>query len=175
MRAIPALLAMPSAGAAPLPAVQVFDLGRYMGRWYVIADVPSRFARGRIARSDDYQLQADGRIRVSRWYRHDFDHPPRCWHGRAWLPEPTKPSRWRLQWLWPWQQDRIIIALSEDRQVSLVGGLSRRQLWIMARSPSVDEAVYQELLQVAAGQGFATDRVRRLVQLPEQRGLPGFA
>ena len=46
----------------PLKTVTKVDLGRYMGRWYVIANIPYSLERGKVASYDTYARQADGRM-----------------------------------------------------------------------------------------------------------------
>ena len=49
-------------GGPPLETVDRVDLERYMGRWYVIANIPYFGERGNVAGRAIYRLRDDGRI-----------------------------------------------------------------------------------------------------------------
>lgn len=157
----------------PLKTASRVDLARYMGTWHVIGNVPNLFERGKVATADEYHLQPDGRIAITYHYRNGFDAPELTWHGIAWLPDTNDPARWKVQLLWPFRTDYVILALEPERAV-LVGLPSRRLLWIMARQTQLPDADYQHLLQLAAAQGFPVDQVRKVPQRPQDVGQPGF-
>ena len=51
-----------ASASAPLTTVRNVDLSRYMGRWYEIANVPTRFQpSGATNTTATYSLQADGK------------------------------------------------------------------------------------------------------------------
>lgn len=162
------------AADAPLKTVDHVDLPRYMGTWYVIATIPNMFERGKVATADEYRLRPDGTIDNWFHYRKGFDQPAQKWHGKAWLPDPGDASRWKVQLLWPFRSDYSILALSDDYRISLVGLPSRKLLWVLAKDPHVDEVVYKRLLEVARGQGYPVEKMRKVPQRPEDVGKPDF-
>lgn len=159
---------------APLKAVENVDLPRYMGTWYVIGNIPNFAERGKVATADEYRLRPDGKIDNVYHYRKSFDAPEKTWHGKAWVPDPRQPGRWKVQLLWPFRSDYTILAVSDDYRVSMVGLPSRKLLWILSKDRTMDEAVYRRLLDVAREQGFPVENVRRVPQVPGDAGKPGF-
>ena len=59
----------------PLTSTADVDLERYMGRWWVIANVPYFAEKGKVATADIYALREDGRIANVFAYRKAFDKP----------------------------------------------------------------------------------------------------
>ena len=47
-----------------LPAVENFDVARYMGTWYEIARLPQWFERNMNAVKAEYTLQPDGTVKI---------------------------------------------------------------------------------------------------------------
>lgn len=162
------------AGQPPLRQAKSVDLDRYMGTWYVIAHVPYFAERGDVATADEYRRRGDGGIAVTYHYRKGFDAPEKTWGGRAWLPDPADPAHWKVQLVWPFRSDYVIVDLSPDYRSVLVGLPSRKLMWIMARERQLPEADYRRLLDVAKTQGFPVDQVRKVPQRQQDLGQPGF-
>jgi apolipoprotein D and lipocalin family protein len=60
-------------------------------------------------------------------------------------------------------------------RIMLGGDENDRSLgWVFARTPTIDDADYHALLDRFAALGYDTGRFRKVIQLPEQIGLPGF-
>ena len=49
-------------------------------------------------------------------------------------------------------------------EYAVVGEPDRKYLWILSRSPQMDEALYQQLLQKMAAKGFNTEKMIRTSQ-----------
>ena len=57
-----------------------------------------------------------------------------------------------------------IIALSPDYTYALVGDPAREYLWILSRSPQMDDATYNRLVEEARTQGFDVSRLQKTRQ-----------
>ncbi len=165
-----ALAAAQDTSRAVRPVAHV-DLARYAGRWYEVARFPNRFQAKCVGEtSADYSLLPDGQIRVVNACR-TADGVTRV-EGRARLAEPGRTSTLKvrfapaflsfLPFVWG---DYWILDLTEDYRAALVGSPDRRYLWILARTPHLDEPTYQRMVAAAAAQGFD---MARLVDSPEQ-------
>lgn len=180
-RPLPVLLALLGVGMLagcasqpPLREAKNVDLDRYMGTWYVIGHVPYFAENGDVASADEYRRKPDGGIAVTYHYRKAFDKPEKTWGGKAWLPNPADAAHWKVQLVWPFRSDYVIVDLAPDDGAVLVGLPSRKLMWIMARQRQLPEAEYQRLLGVAKAEGFPVDAVRKVPQRPEDVGQPGF-
>lgn len=170
--ALPALLAaalwaLPSgpgcAQRPPPPAVaHDVDLARYAGRWYEIASFPQWFQRGCVATRATYTLRADGRLDVVNECRDEtFDGEIRRANGVAWPVDPEASlAKLKVQFIWPFSGDYWIIDLDPEYRFAAVGSPSRKYLWILSRTPTMDPGTYEALLRRVASKGYDLGRLR---------------
>ena len=88
-----------STGGTAMPPLRTeasVDLERYMGRWWVIANVPYFAERGKVATADIYALREDGRIDNTYAYRKAFDKPEKTMKGLATVVPGTNNAQWRI-------------------------------------------------------------------------------
>ena len=155
-------------GSAPLRTVARADLDRYLGMWYEIARFPHRFQEGCLASTATYARLADGRIRVENACRDaNRDGEVRRATGVAWVAsgDPSN-AKLEVQFFWPFRGDYWIIELDPDYRYAVVGHPSREYLWILSRTPRMDEVVYQELLRRIAVHGYDVTRIQRTLHPP---------
>jgi apolipoprotein D and lipocalin family protein len=168
---LPGVLLMTIA-AAPLPTQDWVDLARYAGRWYEIARLPNRFQEqcaGDVAAS--YMLSPDGRVTVRNECRRKDGSTTRA-DGVARRADDNGPaSRLKVRFAPAWLSflplvwgDYWIVELDRDYRHALVGEPSRKYLWILSRTPVMDDATYDSLVAVAARLGFDTARLARTPQ-----------
>ena len=56
--------------------------------------------------------------------------------------------------------DYRILALGENYEYALVGGDKDIYLWILSRTPDLDEDIIKDLIQVAKDKGYRVDKIR---------------
>jgi apolipoprotein D and lipocalin family protein len=170
---VAALLGIGCATAGPpLEVVESVDLERYLGQWYEIASYPQWFQRGCVASMASYSRREDGRIRVENSCRDErLDGPLRRAEGVAWPADPEgSAARLKVRFFWPFSADYWIIELDPEYRYAVVGHPSRDYLWILSRSPQMDESLYQRLLVRIEGHGYDTGRLQRTLQPPGESG-----
>ena len=59
------LLGLDAVKLPPVPTVASVDLPRYMGRWYIIASIPTSFEKGAHNSVESYELNPTARSRPS--------------------------------------------------------------------------------------------------------------
>jgi apolipoprotein D and lipocalin family protein len=136
------------------------DLVRYMGTWYEIAKYPNRFQKGCLCTIADYSLQPNGKVRVVNRCR-TADGKVREAKGWAKVADPSTHAKLKVTFFWPFFGDYWILDLDKDYTRVLVGDPGRRFLWILSRTPRMEEAAYQNLTQRAAELGFDPTRLVR--------------
>ncbi len=149
---------------AVVPSV---DLARYQGQWYEIARFPNRFEKSCASDvSATYTLSADNTIRVVNECRKANGEVKRA-AGKARKADkegPTSKLEVRfapafLSFLPAVWGDYWVIDLAPDYSYSVVGDAGRDYLWILSRTPVMDEAKYQKAVGAAAAQGFDVGRL----------------
>ncbi len=167
---IVALLCAASAVAQEKPLVVVpnLDLQKYAGLWYEVARFPNRFqdkCAGDV--TAQYTPHPDGRVIVTNRCR-TRDGKWDDAEGVARRVEGAPPSALEVRFapallsflpnVWG---DYQVMELDEGYTYSLVGTPDRKYLWVLARTPSLDEATYKKLLDAATSQGFDTTKLMR--------------
>jgi apolipoprotein D and lipocalin family protein len=150
-----------------LEVVSSVDLSRYAGKWYEIARLPNRFQEkcaGEV--TANYSQLEGGQLKVVNECRQKDGQITRA-EGRARLADEGGPNSklevrfapaW-LGWLPMVWGDYWIIDLAPDYSFSVVGAPDRKYLWILSRTPQMDEAIYQRIVERTAARGFDVSRL----------------
>ncbi len=147
---------------APVQVVESLDLARYAGKWYEIARLPNRFQRACAGDTTaTYTLRPDGRIDVLNQCREADGklRSARAVAKRAGGNEPT--SKLKVTFFWPFQANYWVIALDPDYRWAVVGEPGRKYLWILSRTPQMDETEYERVLSLIEKQGYQTKNLLR--------------
>ena len=144
-----------------LEVVGAVDLSRYAGRWYEIARLPNRFEK-KCADSvtATYTLRSDGKVDVvNRCRKANGEYTTA--KGKAKIVDKKTNAKLKVTFFWPFYGDYWILDLGPNYEYAVVGAPNRDYLWILSRTPQLDEQLYQRLLRELATRGFATDRMIR--------------
>ena len=96
-----------------------------------------------------------------------FDGELRRVEGVAWVTDENKSlAKLKVQFFWPFRGDYWIIELDPEYRYAVVGHPSRDYLWILARTPTMDPAIYATLLARIEAQGFDLEQLNRTPQPP---------
>ncbi|HEY3419261.1 MAG TPA: lipocalin family protein [Methanomassiliicoccales archaeon] len=151
-----------------LKTVEHVDLTRYMGTWYEIAKFPQRFEKGLVGVTATYSLLPNGKVQViNGGYVGDLSGRHRTAKGKAWVVDTGSNAKLKVSFFWPFAADYWILELGKEYEYAVVGDGSRKYLWILSRTPRMDVAVYDELLQRIGEKGFDTSRLEKD---PQQNG-----
>ena len=159
-----------SAPRPPIALAGPVDLPRFMGDWYVIANIPTFLEKGAHNAVESYRLDADGSIATTFTFRAGaFDGPEKRYTPRGFVREGQGNAVWGMQFIWPIQADFRIVYLTPDYGQTVIGREARDYVWIMARTPAIPEADYQSILSFLAGQGYDVTRIQRVPQRWEKQ------
>lgn len=161
--------------ALPLQTVPV-DLPRYMGRWYVIANIPYFAEKGYVASRAEWSLRSDGKIDdVFFGRKGGFANPERRYQFLDTVKPGSGGGEWRVRLFWPIYVTQLTLYVDPDYQFTILGYPGKTLGWIFARQPQISDSDYRSLLARLDSMGYDTSRFRRVPQVAEQLGLPGFA
>jgi len=148
-----------------LPTVAHVDLQRFMGDWYVIANIPTSIEKNAYRAKESYRLAADGTIETTFTFRAgSFDGPEKRHTPRGFVVDTHSNAVWGMRFVWPIKADYRIAYLSEDYSQTLIARNKRDYLWIMARTPQLAEADLQKLIDVAVSLGYERSKIQRVPQ-----------
>lgn len=155
----------------PLRTVDAVDLKRYSGTWYEIARYPNRFQRD--CHSDtkaEYTVRKDGKVQVVNSCRQN-DGRTKTARGTAKIADKRTNAKLRVTFFWPFYGNYWVIGLSPDYRYAIVGEPKRKYLWILSRTPEMDEARYQSLVEQIREAGYDPDKLIKTPQSP-RKGQP---
>jgi apolipoprotein D and lipocalin family protein len=156
-----ALLGQGCARPAPLPVAEDVDLERFMGRWYVLASIPTFLERGAHNAVETYRRDADGTIATTFTFRRGaFDGKLVEYTPRGFVSE--EPAVWGMQFVWPIKADYRIVYVADDYSQTVVGRSARDFAWLMARTPELREADYERFISLLDELEYDITKVRRV-------------
>jgi len=160
-----ALLSACQASLPPLETVDYVDLERFMGDWYVIANIPTFVEKGAHNAVESYRLDEDGTIATTFTFRKDaFDGPEKQYHPRGYVRDTESNAVWGMQFVWPFKGDYRVIYLADDYSATIIGRNPRDYVWLMARSPAISDEQYRQAVQLIADAGYDTTQLQRVPQ-----------
>jgi apolipoprotein D and lipocalin family protein len=128
----------------PLQTVDFVDLERYLGTWYEIASIPQSFQEGCENSKAQYSQMRSGKIRVVNTCT--IDGRIKRARGKAWVVDKETNAKLKVQFFWPFKGDYWIIDLDKDYQFAVVGAPNRDYLWILSRSKTMSNDLYNKIM-----------------------------
>lgn len=164
MKKIFLLLALLLTGCTGIPAniepVTPFDVEKYLGTWYEIARLDHSFERGLTRVTATYSQRDDGGVRV---LNRGYSAQDKVWkeaEGKAYFVRAPDQGYLKVSFFGPFYGSYIVMELDQAKyQYALVCGPDRSYLWILARTPHLQEDIRAALVAKAAALGFDTDKL----------------
>ena len=135
--------------------VKNLDQSRYLGGWYEIARFDHHFERGLEECKALYKLHEDGKIDVTNTGVKNGQ--PKVAQGKA--KTTDNPALLRVSFFGPFYSDYRVMMLGSDYEYALVGSKSPKYLWILSRTPQLDESVKQAILAEATRRGYDVSKL----------------
>lgn len=147
--------------------VHNFNLEKYLGKWYEIARLDHSFERGLTRVTATYSLRDDGGVKVVNRGYSEEDHAWSQAVGKAYFVKTPDVGYLKVSFFGPFYGSYVIFELDHaGYQYSVVSGPDKSYLWILARTPSISEALLHELVEKAASLGFDTQKLIFVCQEP---------
>ncbi len=146
--------------------IQDFSLDRYLGTWYEVARLDHSFERGLSHVSAEYSLRDDGGVRVKNI---GYSAAKDRWQeavGKAYFVKGENTGHLKVTFQWPFYSSYVVFKLDDDYQHSYVTGNDLNTLWLLSRTPTVDDRVLQAFKTEASQRGFDVTSLRMVNQTP---------
>lgn len=148
-----------------MKTVDYVDLERFMGSWYVIANIPTFLEKGAHNAVETYELNEDGSIQTTFTFLKDgFDGEAKEYNPKGFVRDTQSNALWGMRFIWPIKADYRIVYLDEDYSQTVVARQKRDFIWIMARTPSISEDDYERLIELAESIGYDVSKIERVPQ-----------
>jgi len=145
--------------------VKELDLNRYLGTWYEIARFPHSFEKNLVGVTATYNLREDGKIKVlNEGYKNALNGERSKAVGKAKIPNKLEPGKLKVSFFWIFYADYYVLELDENYQYVMIGSSSDKYFWILSRTPQMEPAVYEMLLEKARKRGYNLDKLYKVPQ-----------
>ncbi|WP_240701897.1 lipocalin family protein [Pseudoalteromonas rubra] len=135
-----------------------FELNRYLGKWYEIARLDHSFERGLSKVTAQYSMRDDGGVKV---INRGFNAEENQWReaeGKAFFVNQDDEAYLKVSFFGPFYGAYVVFELDHDNyQYAFVSGPDTDYLWLLSRTPQVDQAIIDKFVRMADERGFDTD------------------
>jgi apolipoprotein D and lipocalin family protein len=148
-----------------MDTVDYVDLERFMGEWYVIANIPTFIEKEAYNAVETYSLNDDGTIATNFTFRKGgFDGDEKEYNPKGFVKDTESNALWGMQFIWPIKADYRIVYLDEEYSQTVIGRKQRDYVWIMARTPTISDADYEKLIKFSESLGYDASEIRKVPQ-----------
>lgn len=163
------LSACGSQNLKPIDTVEHVDLKRFMGEWYVIANIPTFIETDAYNAIETYKMNEDGSIATTFTFRQGSAEGNRKqYNPTGFIVDKQSNALWDMQFIWPFKAEYRVIYLDDDYQTTIIGRSKRDYVWLMSRQPAIEENNYRSLLRFIQSQGYDIDKVQKVPQVWSQ-------
>jgi len=130
-----------------------FNVEKYMGTWYEIVRFPHSFEKDLTDVTATYTIINDNKVEVlNKGLKFGKEKTAK---GKAKFAGDKDKGHFKVSFFGPFYADYIILELDkENYNYALVTSSSYNYLWILARTPQLDDEILNKLLKTAEDTGF---------------------
>lgn len=148
-----------------MKTVNYVDLDRFMGDWYVIANIPTFLEKGAHNAVENYTMNEDGTIATTFTFLDgSFDGKLKEYTPKGFVKDTKSNALWGMRFIWPVKADYRIVYLDDTYTQTIIGRQKRDFVWIMARTPTISDEDYKRLITIAASLGYDTAAIEKVPQ-----------
>ncbi len=138
------------------------DVGRYCGTWYEIASFAPKEERKCVKIKAEYTLNSAGYVDVRNSCRRKGRE--KSIRAKAFVVPDTGGAKLTVRFFRFIKGDYWIVDLAEDYSWAVVSGPTMRSLWILSRTPYLDDSLYSSIVEKLRERGFDTERLVKTMQ-----------
>lgn len=131
------------------------ELDLFMGDWYVVANIPTFIEKGAYNAVESYVRTSENVIDTTfSFNKGSFTGEKKQYNPTGFVTDDPSNAEWKMQFLWPFKSEYIIVYVDPDYQYTIIGRKKRDYLWIMARNPTIFPEQLQKLIDIAVAEGY---------------------
>lgn len=148
-----------------LETVKHIDLTKYAGKWYEIALYPNKFEKGCYCTTAEYELTNKNYVKVTNTCKKDsVNGKVKSITGKAFIVKESNNTKLKVQFFFPFKGDYWIIDIAEDYSYAVVSEPKMKYLWILSRTPKMNEEIYESILKKLELKGFDLHNLIKTIQ-----------
>jgi len=139
------------------------NLEGFMGKWYVHGHTPTFMDKRAFNATETYKLESDGTIRTTYQYNKGaLDGKLKSYHPVGKVYDHETNAEWRMKFFGILNAPYYILYVDSDNQTSVVGHPGKKMAWIMSRSPTMDDRLYERLRSELVKRDYELSKLRRI-------------
>jgi apolipoprotein D and lipocalin family protein len=149
-----------------LQTVPNVDVNKYAGKWYEIASFPQRFQKGCHCTTAEYTMTDKGYLIVENRCNKDSNNGKQSYiKGKAFVEKNSGNAKLKVQFFWPFRGKYWIIDLADDYSYAVVSHPSKKYLWILSRTPQMNNGIYDGIIARLQKQRFDLSKLQKTPQM----------
>ena len=149
-----------------LQTVPYVDVKKYAGKWYEIASFPQRFQKRCNCTTAEYTFTDKGFLIVENRCNKDSVNGKQSYvKGKGFIVENSGNAKLKVQFFWPFKGKYWIIDLADDYSYAVVGHPNKKYLWVLSRTATMKDTLYQEIISRIKEKGFDISKIKCTKQL----------
>lgn len=145
----------------PLRQADYVDLDRFMGDWYVIANIPTFIEREAWNAVETYERRSEYVIDTTFTFNKGGpDGELKTYTPVGFVRDKENHAEWGMRFIWPFKAEYIVMHVDEDYTETVIGRTDRDYLWIMYRKPEMPEERLRALIDLAVEEGYERESIR---------------
>ena len=140
---------------AVLKTVDSVEIERCMGTWYEIARITHWFEKGLQGVGATYTLLPNGNIEmINSGFKGSLQGKYKSATGKAWITDKNSNAKLKASFFWPFRSQYWILDIGKKYEYAVIGNPNMKYLWVLSRTPTMDEELYKKVLKRAGEQGY---------------------
>ena len=150
---------------APIKVEKHVDLKRFMGDWYVIANIPTFIEEGAHNAVESYAMNKDGSIATTFTFNEaSFTGKKKTYNPTGFVTDDKSNAIWKMQFLWPFKADYRILYVDEGYKNTIIGRIKRDYVWVMSRAPRISKDEYNKLVKIIKDSNYDVSKLQLVPQ-----------
>jgi apolipoprotein D and lipocalin family protein len=152
------------ASESKLPTAKSVNVQEYVGKWYAVLALPQFFTRNCVAQTAEYAVINASTISVlNTCFKKNGSET--TINGQAVVSNPATNAELVVTFdnfwtkLFKVKGDYIIVKLEADYSTALVASNDRKSLWLLSRTPYVNQTTKEEYVNYAKSLGFDVSKL----------------
>jgi len=172
---IPLVLVMFTSCRSPDPirTESSVDLDRFMGDWWVIANIPTFIEKDAWNALETYELRKPDVVDTTfSFNKGGPDGERKEYTPVGFVREDTGNAVWGMRFVWPFKAEYRIVYVNENYTETIIGRRKRDYVWIMARDKDLPEDRVQALIDMAVEAGYDRAAIQRVPHKGVKASIP---
>ncbi len=148
-----------------MKTVPFVDIERFMGDWYIIANIPTFIEKRATNAMESYRLNNKGQIETTfTFYKDTPNGKKKVYKPIGFIYNKETNAEWRMQFVWPFKAHFLIIDLADDYSYTVIGVPSRNYVWVMARKPQLPDDTFLSITENLVEIGYDISKIQKVIQ-----------